>query len=222
VNAVRLAADGDSDAAQDLIQQGVARYPQSEDLRYEYIRPWLTRLARGTAPKEITAHAAKLTHSAAAVVRGTVLAAEHRWDELRPLDDSLGEAVWRDPWKLDAVLLQLQWRCEDATADARLRRQRADQALTLLDQAISAQPAIVFYASRVQCALAAKRSEVVLESIWEYGQGLFTDPSADRTQVRSVLQQLLAVLNRQTGAERVRAQEVRERLQADVRELGNP
>ena len=111
VNAVRLAADGDSDAAQDMIQQGLARYPQSEDLRYEYIQPWLTRLARGTATKEITAQASRLTHSAEAVVSGTVLASQHRWDELRSLDDSLAEATWRDPWKLDAVLLQVQWRC---------------------------------------------------------------------------------------------------------------
>ena len=64
-----LEADGDRDVAQDMIQQGLARFPDSDNLRYEYIQPWLTRLARGTASKEVTAQAAKLTHSAGAVVR---------------------------------------------------------------------------------------------------------------------------------------------------------
>jgi spermidine synthase len=213
VNAVRLAAEGDSDAAQDMIQQGLARYPQSEDLRFEYIRPWLTRLARGTATKEVTAQALKLTHSADAVVRGTVLASQQRWDELRSLDDLLAEATWRDPWKLDAVLLQVQWRRQQG-------RQRADEALNLLDQAISAQPAIALYAARVQSALAAKRSNVVVESIWEYGQGLYADTSLDKAEVRPVLQQLLGVLARQTDAVGARVAEVRQKLQNDIQELG--
>jgi spermidine synthase len=212
VNAVRLAAEGDGDAAQDMIRQGLARYPQSEDLRYEYIQPWLTRLARGTATKEITGQAAKLTHSADAVVRGTILASQHRWDELRSLDDSLNEATWRDPWKLDAVLLQVQWRCEDG-------RQRGDEALTLIDQAIAAEPAIALYAARVQSAIAAKRSNIVVESIWEYGAGLFADGALDRAEVRPVLQQLLGVLARQTSADPVRREEVRRKLQMDINEL---
>ena len=220
VNAVRLAADGDSDAAQDMLSQGLARFPQSEDLRYEYIQPWLTRLARGTASREVTTQAAKLTRSADAVVRGTLFAAQSRWEELRSLDDSLTEATWRDPWKIDAFLLQVQWRCQ-AEADANVRRQRGDEALALIDQAISAQPAIVLYAARLQSALAAKRSNVIVESIWEYGQGLFADTSLERSEVRPVLQQLLAVLGRQTGADPLRVQEVRQRLQDDVRELGN-
>jgi hypothetical protein len=212
VNAVRLTAEGDSDAAQDMIKQGLARYPQSEDLRYEYIQPWLTRLARGTATKEITAQAAKLTHSVDAVVRGTILASQHRWDELHSLDDTLNEATWRDPWKLDAVLLQVQWRCQEG-------RQRADEALNLIDQAISAQPAIALYAARVQSALAAKRSNVVVESIWEYGAGLFADVSLDRAEVRPVLQQLLGVLAQQTSADPARREEVRHQLQTDINEL---
>jgi len=215
VNAARLEAEGDSDAAQDMIQQGLARYPQSENLRYAYIQPWLTRLAKGAATKEVTAQAGKLTRSADAVVRGTVFAAQQRWDEAKSLDDLLGEATWRDPWKLDAVLLQVQWRCEDA----KVRRQRADEALALVDQAIAAHPAIVLYASRVQSALAAKRGNVVVESIWEYGQGLFADSSLEHEQVRSVLQQLITVLDRQAGADPVRVQEVRQRLQEDIREL---
>jgi len=218
VNAVRLEADGDRDSAQDMIQQGLARYPDSENLRYEYIQPWLTRLARGTATKEVTAQAGKLTHSADAVVRGTVLASQHRWEELRTLDDSLAEATWRDPWKLDAVLLQVQWRCQDE-ADATTRRQRGDEALALIDQAVSAQPAIVLYAMRVQSALTARRSNVVVESIWEYGHGLFSDSSLEPAQIRAALEELLQVLSQQTGADRLRVQEVRQRLLNDIRGL---
>ncbi len=218
VNAVRLEADADRDAAHDMIQQGLARYPDNENLRYEYIQPWLTRLARGTATKDVIAQAAKLTHSADAVVRGTVLASEHRWAELRDLDDSLSEATWRDPWKLAAILLQVQWRCQ-GEATASVRRQRADEALALIDQAVAAQPAIVLYASRVQSALAAHRSDAVVESIWEYGHGLFSDSTLDHTQIQRALQELLQLLSQQTGADLRRVQEVRLRLQDDIREL---
>jgi spermidine synthase len=218
VNAIRLAAEGDQDAAQDMTRQGLARYPDSASLRYVYIQPWLTRLARGTATKEITAQAAKLTGSADAVVRGTVLASEHRWTQLRTLDDSLSEATWRDPWKLDAVLLQIQWRCQDESA-ASMRRQGGDEALALIDQAVAAQPALVLYALRVQSAVAARRSNVVVESIREYGHGLFSDRALDPTQISGVLQELLQLLNQQTDADRVRVQEVRRLLLDDIREL---
>jgi hypothetical protein len=218
VNAVRLEADGDRDAAQDMIQQGLARYPDSDNLRYEYIQPWLTRLARGTASKEVTVQAAKLTHSADAVVRGTVLASQHRWTELRDLDGSLAEATWRDPWKLDAILLQVQWRCQEEAASS-VRRDRGDEALAMIDQAVAAQPAIVLYALRVQSALAANRPDAVVESIWEYGHGLFSDNMLDRTQLRGALQELLKLLNEQTSSDRERVQEVRNRLLDDIREL---
>ena len=90
----------------------------------------------------------------------------------------------------------------------------------MIDQAISAQPAIVLYASRVKCALAAKSPDVAVESIWEYGHGLFADSSLEPGQVRTALQELLQVLSRQTGADPTRIQEVRQRLQEDVQELG--
>jgi hypothetical protein len=217
VNAVRLEADGDRDAAQDMIQQGLARYPDSDNLRYEYIQPWLTRLARGTASKEVTVQAAKLTHSADAVVRGTVLASQHRWTELSDLDGSLSEATWRDPWKLDAVMLQVQWRCQ-AEAASNVRRQRGDETLAMIDQAIAAQPAIVLYALRVQSALAANRPDAVVESIWEYGHGLFSDNTLDRAQLRGALQELVGLLNKQVGTG-ARSAEVRNRLLDDIRAL---
>jgi hypothetical protein len=217
VNAIRLEVDGDRDAAHDMIQQGLARYPDSENLRYEYIQPWLTRLARGTATKEVTAQAARLTRSADAVVRGTVLASQHRWAQLRDLDGSLAEATWRDPWKLDAVMLQVQWRCQEEVAPG-VRPQRGDEALAMIDQAISAQPAIVLYALRVQSALAAQRPDAVVESIWEYGHGLFTDDTLDRAPLREALQELLQLLNKQAGADGARVQEVRNRLLDDIRE----
>jgi hypothetical protein len=227
VNAVRLAADGDPDAAQDMIRQGLARYPDSEQLRYEYIKPWLTRLARGTATREVAAQAAKLTGSADAVVRGAVLSSQHRWAELRELDDSLAAAAWIDPWKLDAILFQVQWRCQEEGAPD-LRRQRADEALAMVDQAVAAQPAIGLYALRVQSALAAHRADAVVESIWEYGHGLFTNSALaadaspdppDRAQTRTALQELVQLLNTQSGADRARVDEVRNRLLDDVREL---
>jgi spermidine synthase len=225
VNAERLTVDGDRDAAGDLIQQGLARYPDSDRLRFEYIRPWLARLARGTATKEVTAQASKLTGSADAVVRGSVLASQRRWTELHALDESLAQARWSDPWKLDAILLQVQWRCEEESASD-VRRQRGDEALAMIDEAVAARPALILYALRVQSALAAHRSEAIVESIWEYGHGLFADAPEppERAQTRTALNELLQLLDRQTGADRAgadtaRVEQVRDRLLDDVREL---
>ena len=221
VNSVRLMVDGARDAAQDLLQQGLARYPDDDQLRFEYIKPWLTRLARGTATKEVTAQASKLTGSADAVVRGTALASQRRWADLRALDDSLGEARWRDPWKLDAILLQVQWRCQEEGAD-NVRHQRGDEALAMIDEAVAAQPAIVLYALRVQSALAAHRKDAIVESIWEYGHGLFADAvpaRPERTQTQAALNELLQLLVKQAGTESARVEEVRGQLLDDVRDL---
>ena len=221
VSAQRLIVEGDRDAAQDLIQQGLARYPDSEPLRFEYIEPWLTRLARGTATKEVTAQASKLTGSADAVVRGTVLASQRRWAELHALDDSLSEARWSDPWKLDSILLRVQWRCQEENADD-VRHQRGDEALAMIDEAVAARPAIVLYALRVQSALAAHRSDAIVESIWEYGHGLFADAALDqpeRTQTQAALSELVKLLNKQSGIDAARVKEVRARLLDDIRDL---
>jgi hypothetical protein len=88
----------------------------------------------------------------------------------------------------------------------------------MIDQAIAAQPAIVLYALRVQSALAAQRSDAVVESIWEYGHGLFTGNTLDRAQLRGTLQELLQLLNKQAAAG-ARVAEVRTRLLDDIREL---
>jgi hypothetical protein len=221
VSAQRLIVEGDHDAAQDLIQQGLAHYPDSEPLRFEYIEPWLTRLARGTATKEVTAQASKLTGSADAVVRGTVLASQRRWAELHALDDSLSEARWSDPWKLDSILLRVQWRCQEESADD-VRHQRGDEALAMIDEAVAARPAIVLYALRVQSALAAHRSDAIVESIWEYGHGLFADAALDqpeRTQTQAALSELVKLLNKQSGIDAARVKEVRARLLDDIRDL---
>jgi hypothetical protein len=221
-NAVRLAAEGDPDAAQELIQQGLARYPGSDVLRYEYIKPWLTRLDRGAATHEVVTQAAKLTASAGAVVRATALATDRKWDELAMLDGMLASARWSDPWKLDSVDLRLQWRLH-LEASAELRRSHADEALGIIDEAVVMQPAVVLYALRVQSALAARRPEAVVESVWEYGHGLFANsqgrPQPERLQARATLLGLLQLLNAQSGAEPARLAEVRARLLADTRQL---
>ena len=220
-NAERLIVDGDRDATQDLLQQGLARYPDSEELRFDYIKPWLTRLARGTATKEVTTQAAKLTGAADAVVRGTMLASQRRWADVQALDDLLGEAKWTDPWKLDAIVLQVQWRCEEA-ATADVRRQRGNEALAMIDAAVAARPTLLLYALRVQSALAARRTEAIIESIWEYGHGLFADAAAEqpeRRQTQAALKELLQLLDKQTGIDHARVQEVRARLLNDLRNL---
>jgi hypothetical protein len=147
-----------------------------------------------------------------------VLASQGRWSELRVLDDSLGEASWRDPWKLEAILLQVQWRCQEEGADD-VRHQRGEEALAMIDEAVAARPAIVLYALRVQSALAAHRSDAIVESIWEYGHGLFASGQPERTQTQAALKELLQLLVKQTGTGGARVEEVRGKLLDDVRDL---
>ena len=97
----------------------------------------------------------------------------------------------------------------------------------MLDEAVAARPAIVLYALRVQSALAAHRTDAIVESIWEYGHGLFADATAEqpeRAQTRAALTELLQLLDKQTGTGGARVEEVRARLRDDVRELstGDP
>src|SRR6185369_8170444 len=159
---------------------------------------------------EVTTQAAKLTGAADAVVRGTMLASQRRWADVQALDDLLGEAKWTDPWKLDAIVLQVQWRCEEA-ATADVRRQRGNEALAMIDAAVAARPTLLLYALRVQSALAARRTEAIIESIWEYGHGLFADAAAEqpeRRQTQAALKELLQLLDKQTGIDHARVQEV--------------
>ena len=138
---------------------------------------------------------------------------------MHALDDSLGEARWSDAWKLDAILLQVQWRCKEEGADD-VRHQRGDEALAMIDEAVAAQPAIMLYALRVQSALAAHRSDAIVESIWEYGHGLFASGLPDRQQTQAALNELVQLLGKQTGAtDSTRLEEVRGRLLDDVRDM---
>jgi hypothetical protein len=124
-------------------------------------------------------------------------------------------------------MLQAEWRYQQQdTGD--LPQQRAEEALEMLDEAITAQPAMMLYALRVQSALAAHRPDAVVESIWAYGHGLFADASPsvparvdppDRTATRAALTELVQLLNKQTGADTARIEEVRDGLQNDLREL---
>src|SRR5262249_44514642 len=152
----------------------------------------------------------------------------------------LAEATWSDSWKLDAITLQVQWRCHKTDNSGQIGRQWGEEALNLTDEAIAAQPAILLYALRVQSALAARRPDAVIESIWAYGHGLFlnhhdaaeaadraaphadvTSPQASeaRSYAIAALQELMHLLDQQTGADPARVAEVRAGLLNDLREL---
>jgi spermidine synthase len=226
VRAIAVATAGDLDAAQDLVAEGLQHFPESDVLRYEFVKPWLTRLARGTATRQVTAEAKKLTGSATAVVQATALAVARKWEDLSGLDEALAAALWPDPWKLEAVALRVEWRLRASATDER-RRRYGDEALAIIDEAIVVQPALELYGLRVQSALAADRGDALVESIWAYGHGTFTNvlrlPQAQRAQARQTLRSLLQLLSTQTGrglTEPARIDEVRTKLQSDAQRLG--
>src|SRR5262249_28103980 len=134
-------------------------------------------------------------------------------------EDSLAEASWSDPWKLEAIALQAEWRCQMPADTPDTRRRRGEEALELIDQGIAAQPAIMLYGLRVQSAVAAQQPEAIVESIWAYGHGLFAG-RPERETTSATLRQLLQLLDKhRTGADPARVAEVRDGLLNDLREL---
>lgn len=194
-------ARGEPDAARDLARRATHVFPQSQILRQLYLRPWIGALARGTASREIAAEAHALRSPAMEVLRGTQMEGERDFEGLRELDPALAGISWTDPWKLEALQLRAAWRGRVASGDE--RRALGNECITLVDEAIVVQPTLILYQDRARCALAAGRTDALIESLWAFGQGLYatslrlTREDRERTKrdLRTVVNLLETVLS---------------------------
>lgn len=109
--------------------------PDYEPAQYALIWSYLGRLAEGDAPERITAVAARLEGSAAAVVDGWKLGIARRWSELAELDDVLSEARPTDIWYPEAVKLRADWRIQGSNDPA-----TNEAALRIVDRALMINP----------------------------------------------------------------------------------
>jgi spermidine synthase len=223
--ATLLAVRNDPDGARQVAREAVARFPESQSLRYLYLRPWTGALARGAASPEIAAAAVPLRDSAAALLTAGKLANDGNWKAVSELDAALAGVSWTEPWKLDAVQMRADWRSRVASGSR--RRQAGDECISILDEAIVVQPSLALYGMRARCGLAAARFDVLIESIWSLGNGRYHNArrgTADERQTtKRDLQTLIVALEKNIPAgakfDRIRRDEVIEKLRENIDNL---
>jgi spermidine synthase len=222
-----LMATGQRDAARQLAREATELFPEDQALRYAYLKPWISAIARGTASPDITRSAAALGDSPSSVIRAARAMGQEDLNALAEVDSELARVPWTDTWKLDAVQARADWR---GHVSGELRQRAGEECLTLIDEAIVVQPSMLFYETRARCALAARRPDVLTESLWYFGQGIYANSQhlegEDRRRVRSDLEAVIRVLQNASqdpeNAGRVdsaRVNEVIGKLQANIQRL---
>jgi spermidine synthase len=223
-----LAANGEPDPARRLAREAVQLFPDNQSLRYTYLRPWLGAIARGTATPEIAAAANALAESPAALIKAGRFTAQQDFESVMALDPVLARIPWTAPWKLDAVQARADWRGRIPPGDQRKRA--GDECIALIDDAIVVQPTLVLYEDRARCAIAAGRPDVLVESLWYFGQGTYAnslrltpeDRRRAKRDLEAVVRILQAALQDPTNEGRidpVRVAEVVGKLRANVERL---
>jgi spermidine synthase len=225
VHAIALRSAGNNEEAEQSLEASLGQFPDDGALRFEYVRPYLGAFARGTAPDPIVAEISNLDGPPVAILKAEAFAARNQWKELGLLDPELANAEWTDPWKFEALRLQIDWRTH-APPQA-VGSLLGDEALALVDRAIVVQPTLALYELRARGALAAGRGDALVESIWSYGEGLYTNgmrlPVNERAETKANLELLIKLLDTPTVGGRSdsgRIAEVREKLEHAARKLG--
>jgi hypothetical protein len=191
------------------------------------LRPFLGALARGKAPPEIAAEASRLPESAAAIIKAGHYAEQLDFQSLLQLDPVLAHIPWTAAWKLDSVQARADWRGRIG-GDA--RRRAGEECITIIDNAIVVQPTLALYQDRARCALAAGRPDVLVESLWYFGQGTYANSlrltPEGRARAKRDLETVVRVLNQvrkdpeyEGHIDPLRSQEVVDKLQANIDRL---
>jgi spermidine synthase len=138
------------------------------------------------------AREALLREEAAPVLQARALADANDWTALSQRDEQLAQVPWTAPWKIDAVLLRAHWRSRASAPD--LQRQLGNECISIIDEAIAAHSAVALYGLRARCAQQAHRYDAVIESIWSYGNGLYSNALRQGPERRLLVQQNLQTL----------------------------
>jgi spermidine synthase len=219
-------AAGRHPEASRIAREALALYPDNDVLRYEFLRPFTAQLAYGKAPPEIVAEAERLGPPASVLLQARRFAAQGQWAELSGLDRALSEVRWTDPWKYDAIHARVDWRSRVSTPGQRERL--GDEGIALLEPALVVNPTLSLYGLRARCAIAANRPDVLVESLWTFGQGTFvtamSGPKNERESVRKDLENVISLLDREgkkAGADTARFNEVRTHMVNAISRLGD-
>jgi predicted membrane-bound spermidine synthase len=222
-----LAGTGEQARAHQLTREAMQLFPEDQALRYTYLRPSLGALARGTAPPEITAEASHLPASASAVIKAGRYSEQVDVQSLLELDPVLAHIPWTAAWKLDAVQARADWRGRTSGDE---RKRAGEECISIIDNAIVVQPTLILYQDRARCALAAGRPDVLIESLWYFGQGTYANSLRltpdDRARAQRDLETVVRVLKQVAKdpayagqMDAVRLHEVVDKLQANIDRL---
>jgi spermidine synthase len=142
------------------IRDALMRRPENSQARYLLVEPSIGALAQGTASADVTALAAGLPQSAAAVIQGWRAVTTQQWEALSNLDGALGLAGVTDGWYPDAVRLRAEWRSK-VTQNV---ESFAFDALRLIDRAILIEPSLNLFLLRAATGIALKDAGTAIES----------------------------------------------------------
>jgi spermidine synthase len=218
IRSLAVAASGRTPESRRIAREALSLFPDDDRLRYEVLRPSLGALADGSATPEVLEEAARFGEPAATLIRARGFAAKAQWAELAGLDRELARMSWTDPWKFDAVHARVDWRGRVSTPSERKRL--GEEGLALLDAALVINPTLSLYSLRARCAIAAGRTDVLVESLWTFGQATYLnamrEPKERRDIMRKDLENIVQLLDRETkngnGVDPARVAEVRTRM----------
>ena len=164
---------------------------------------------------------------AAIVGRGSQFANANEWKAVSELDPALAQIAWTDPWKLDAVQMRAEWRSR--VTSPRLRRRAGEECIAIIDDAIVVQPSLALYGLRARCGRLAGRNDVLIESLWNLGNGTYNNarrlPAGQRQTARQTLQTLITALDKNLPPaaegrfDAARRDEVAQKLRAHIARL---
>jgi hypothetical protein len=149
------------------------------------------------------------------------------WKSVSALDDELARVLWTAVEKIEAVQMRADWRSR-VTSDSH-RKRSGEECLALIDEAIVVQPTRALHGLRAKCAVAAGRSDVVIESLSSLGNTTYSwardGEESQRRAAQRDLELLVTALTRNVPAtpggtfDRTRRDEVVEKLRANINKL---
>ncbi|MEJ0040045.1 MAG: fused MFS/spermidine synthase [Gammaproteobacteria bacterium] len=146
----------------------------------------------GSSPREATSDAAER------VAHASELARASEWQALSELDADLSRVAWTDPSKATATQLRAEWRSH--IISPALREHAGDECVSIIDDAIVSQATLSLYGLRARCGLIAKRNDVVIESLWSLGNGIYRNalrkPPNERETARKDLRTIIIALEK--------------------------
>ena len=136
--------------------------------------------------------------STATLSRAIELERARDWRAVSELDAALAGIAWTESSKPNAIRLRAEWRSHLITPA--LRGKAGEECISILDEAIVVQPTLARYGLRAQCGLIAGRNDVVIESLWSLGNGVYGNargkPADQRAVARRNLQTLIVALEK--------------------------